>query len=97
VHADGGYRNFDNVQGLREHLYHVSASVIYTVHATLKLVADQSVETSPDPASSNSVRYTTLGAIWVFSPSVGLGCGVKLGHGGLAIDHSYVCGLGVRK
>jgi len=97
VHADGGYRNFDNVQGLREHLYHLSAAVMYTVHDTVKLVADQSVETSPDPASSNSIRYTTLGAIWIVTPGVGLGCGVKHGHGGLAIDHSYICGLGMRQ
>jgi len=97
VHADGGYRNFDNVQGLREHLYHLSAAVMYTLHDTLKLVADQSGETSPDPASSNSVRYTTLGAIWIFSPGVGIGCGVKMGHGDQAIERSYLCGVGMRQ
>ena len=97
VHADGGYRNFDNVQGLREHLYHLSAAMMYTLHDTLKLVADQSGETSPDPASSNSVRYTTLGAIWLFAPGVGIGCGVKMGHGDQAIERSYVCGVGMRQ
>jgi len=97
LHADMGYRNYRNVLGQREDLFHVSASVGYTLHATLKLVADQSGETNPDPASSSSVRYTTIGAVWYVAPNAGLGCGVKLGHGEPAIDRTTICGLGIRR
>lgn len=95
-HADAGYRHLDNELGLREDLYHLSGSVHYTIHDTLKLVADQSGETSLDPGPTGSVRYTTLGAIWIFAPGVGIGCGVKQGHGEFAIDRTYLCGVGLR-
>jgi len=95
--ADAGYRKYRNVLGLREDIYHLSASVGYTLHQTLKVVADRSGETNPDPASSASIRYTTIGAIWFFAPNGGLGCGVKLGHGEPAIDRTYLCGLGIRR
>jgi hypothetical protein len=96
LHADIGYRHVDNVLGLREDLYQASASLHYTYHSTLKLVADYSVENTLDPGPSSYVRYSTLGAIWIFSPSVGIGCGVKLGHGEFAIERTYLCGMGVR-
>jgi hypothetical protein len=96
VHADLGYRYLDNVLGLREDLYHASVSLHYTFHQTLKLVADQSWENTLDPGPTGTVRYTTLGAIWVFAPGVGIGCGVKQGHGEFAIERAYLCGMGLR-
>jgi hypothetical protein len=96
VHADLGYRHLDNELGLREDLVHASAALHYTFHSTLKLVADTSGETRLEPGPSGWVRYTTLGAIWIFSPGVGIGCGVKLGHGEFAIERTYLCGLGAR-
>lgn len=96
LHADIGYRYLDNVLGLREDLYHASVSVHYTLQERLKLVADQSWENTLDPGPTGTVRYTTLGAIWVFAPGVGIGCGVKLGHGEFAIDRTYLCGMGLR-
>jgi hypothetical protein len=96
LHADIGYRYLDNVLGLREDLYHASVSVHYTLQDTLKLVADQSWENTLDPGPTGTVRYTTLGAIWIFAPGVGIGCGVKLGHGEFAVDRTYLCGMGLR-
>jgi hypothetical protein len=96
LHADIGYRYLDNVLGLREDLYHASVSVHYTLQERLKLVADQSWENTLDPGPTGTVRYTTLGGIWVFAPGVGIGCGVKLGHGEFAIDRTYLCGMGLR-
>ncbi len=96
LHANAGYRHLRNVQGLREDLYTVSASVQYAMHESLRLVADQSGETNPLPGSDGSIRYTTLGAIWIVRPGTGLGCGIKLGHGGSSVDRTYLCGLGVR-
>ena len=96
VNADVGYRYLDNVLGLREHLYHASASLHYTFHQSLKLVADYSWENTLDPGPTGSVRYSTLGAIWVFAPGIGIGCGVKMGHGEFAIDRTYLCGMGLR-
>lgn len=96
VHADLGYRHLDNELGLREDLYHASAALHYTLHSKLKLVADYSGETRLEPGPSGWVRYATLGAIWIFSPGVGIGCGVKTGHGEFAIERTYLCGLGVR-
>jgi hypothetical protein len=96
LHADLGYRYLDNVLGLREDLYHASVSMHYTLQERLKLVADQSWENTLDPGPTGTVRYTTLGAIWVFAPGVGIGCGVKLGHGEFAIDRTYLCGMGLR-
>jgi hypothetical protein len=95
-HADLGYRHLDNVLGLREDLYHGSAALHYTIHSTLKLVADYSAESSLDPGPYGLVRYSTLGAIWIFSPGIGIGCGVKLGHGEFAIERTYLCGLSAR-
>jgi len=97
LHADAGYRNYRNVPGLREDVYHLSASVSYTLHQTLKLVADRSGETNPNPASSTSVRYSTIGAIWFFAHNAGLGCGVRVGHGEPAVDRTVLCGVGVRR
>jgi len=96
LHADVGYRYLDNVLGLREHLYHASTSLHYMFHDTLKLVADYSWENTLDPGPTGSVRYSTLGAIWVFAPGIGIGCGVKMGHGEFAIDRTYLCGMGLR-
>jgi Putative MetA-pathway of phenol degradation len=96
VNADVGYRYLNNVLGLREHLYHASASLHYAFHESLKLVADYSWENTLDPGPTGSVRYSTLGAIWVFAPGVGIGCGVKMGHGEFAIDRTYLCGMGLR-
>ena len=96
LHADAGYRHLENALGLREDLYHASASLHYTWHSTLRLVADYSGETRLEPGPSGWVRYSTLGVIWIFSPGFGLGCGVKLGHGEFAIERTYLCGLGAR-
>lgn len=96
LHADIGYRYLDNVLGLREDLYHASVSVHYTLQDRLKLVADQSWENTLDPGPTGTVRYTTLGAILRISESFGIGCGVKLGHGEIAIDRTYLCGMGLR-
>jgi len=97
LHADAGYRYYRNELGLREDLSHVSAAVMYTFHGSLKLVADYSIDTNPDPSSSGAIRYTTVGAIWNFAPGYGIGCGVKQGHGESAIDRSYLCGIGMRR
>jgi len=96
VHADLGYRYLDNVLGLREHLYHASASLHYLYHDTLKFVADTSVENTLDPGPTDSVRYSTLGVIWSVAPGVGIGCGIKYGLSELAIDRIYLCGMGWR-
>jgi hypothetical protein len=96
VHADVGYRYVDNVLGLREHLYHASASLHYAVQGSLRIVADQSWENTLDPGATGTVRYTTLGAIWALAPGTGLGCGVRIGHGEFAVDRTYLCGLGLR-
>ena len=96
LHADLGYRHLDNALGLREDLYHASASLHYTWHSTLRLVADHSGETRLEPGPPGWVRYSTLGMIWIFSPGFGLGCGVKVGHGEFAIERTYLCGLGAR-
>lgn len=96
VHADLGYRYLDNVLGLREHLYHASASLHYLCHGTLKFVADTSVENTLDPGPTDSVRYSTLGVIWSVAPGVGIGCGIKYGLSELAIDRTYLCGVGWR-
>jgi hypothetical protein len=97
LHAQAGYRYFANVQGLREHLYQLSGAATYTLYDKFKLVADYSVETNPDPAVSGTMRFATLGVIWKFAPGYGLGCGVKQGHGGSAIEHTYICGIGMRR
>jgi hypothetical protein len=73
-----------------------TGSLHYRVFPALKLVADYSVENTLDPGPSGSVRYSTMGAVWAFAPTAGIGCGVKLGHGEFAIDRTYLCGLGVR-
>lgn len=96
VHADVGYRRLDNVLGLREDLYHASASVHFTLHRSLKVVGDYSVENTLDPGPSGSVRYSTLGVVWIIAQGVGIGCGVKEGHGEFAIDRTYLCGMGLR-
>jgi hypothetical protein len=96
LHADLGYRHLDNALGLREDLYHASASLHYTWHSTLRLVADYSGETRLEPGPSGWVRYSTWGVIWIFAPGFGLGCGVKLGHGEYAIERTYLCGLNAR-
>jgi hypothetical protein len=96
VHADLGYRYLDNVLGLREHLYHASASLHYMIRSTLKVVADYSVENTLDPGPAGSVRYSTLGAIWAFVPGKAIACGVRMGHGEFAIDHTYLCGVSLR-
>jgi hypothetical protein len=97
VHANAAARTYENDFGLRDRLYLVSGAVMVTIHARLKLIADQTWETNPEPGSDASLRYTTLGAIWIVAPGTGLGCGVKLGHGEPAIDRTYICGLGVRR
>lgn len=96
LHADIGYRYLDNVLGLREHLYHASVSLHYTLLDSFKLVADQSWENTLDPGPTGTVRYTTAGAIWEFAPGSGLGCGMKLGHGEFAVERTYLCGIGLR-
>lgn len=96
VHADAGYRYLDNVLGLREHLYHASAALHYTPRASFKVVADQSWENSLQPGPTGTVCYTTLGAMWVFAPAVGIGCGVRYGHGEFAVERTYLCGMGLR-
>ena len=97
VHANAAARTYKNDFGLRDRLYLVSGAVMVTIHERLKLIADQTWETSPEPGSDASLRYTTLGAIWFVAPGTGLGCGVKLGHGEPAIDRTYICGLGIRR
>jgi Putative MetA-pathway of phenol degradation len=97
VHANAGARSLKSDFGLRDHQYMVSAAVAYTLHEKLKLVADQIWETNPEQGADASVRYTTLGAIWIVAAGTGLGCGVKLGHGEPAIDRTYICGLGIRR
>ena len=97
LHAHAGYRYFANVQGLREHLYQLSGAAMYTIYERLKLLLDYSFETNPDPASSGTLRYATVGAIWAVAPGYGLGCGVKQGYGEGAIDRAYLCGIGMRQ
>jgi len=97
VHANAAARTYENDFGLRDRLYLVSGALMYTIHERLKLIADQTWETNPDPGSNASLRYTTLGAIWIVAPGTGLGCGVKLGHGEPAIDRTTICGLGIRR
>lgn len=97
LHANAAVRTYKNDFGLRDRLYLVSGAVMYTIHERLKLIADQTWETNPDPGSEASLRYTTLGAIWIVAPGTGLGCGVKLGHGEPAVDRTMICGLGVRR
>ena len=82
--------------GLREHLYHASAALHYAPGTSLKVVADHSWENTLDPGPTGTVRYTTLGAIWVFAPAVGIGCGVRYGHGEFAVERTYLCGMGIR-
>jgi hypothetical protein len=95
LHADAGYRYLDNMLGLNDHLYHASAAAHYTVHSTVKLVADYSVENTLDPGPTSLVRYSTLGAIWIIAPGIGVGCGLKQGHGQFAIERTYLCGTGL--
>jgi len=97
LHAHAGYRYFANVQGLREHLYQLSGAAMYTLLHKLKLVADYSFETNPDPAVSGTMRFATLGAIWIAAPGTGLGCGVKWGYGEGTLDRALLCGFGVRR
>lgn len=97
IHANAAARTYKNDFGLRDRLYLVSGAVMYTVHDKLKLIADQTWETNPDPGSDATLRYTTLGAIWIVAAGTGLGCGVKLGHGEPAIDRTLICGIGLRR
>ncbi len=94
-HSHAGYRRNRNTQGLRESLRHLSAAVWFKTSAALRLVADLSIDTDPDPASDRTIRQTVFGLIYSLSKDLDLDAGVRRGTEP-AVDRALLCGLTYR-
>ena len=95
LHSHAGYRKNRNALDQRKTLKHFSVSPWLKPTDKLKLVADFSWDTNPDPASSVKVRQRVLGAIYSVSKSLDLDAGVRRGNEP-AIDRAVLAGVTLR-
>lgn len=96
ISVDGhlGYRGNDNKLGQRESLREVAVAVGYRVDK-VRFVAELTRETNPVPGGS-TIRYTTLGAVWLATRDVHIDAGWRQGHGGAPVDDALLIGATLR-
>jgi hypothetical protein len=95
LHSHVGYRKNRNSQSQRESLMHFSVSPWLKPVEGLKLVADFSWDTNPDPASNVKVRQRVLGAIYSITKNFDVDAGVRRGNEP-AIDRAVMAGITLR-
>lgn len=95
VHADAWVLRNRNTIGERESIYHLSAGVLYQL-GSLRLVADMTRETAPDPSVDQAAYYNVVGVIWSVRRDFGVGAGWKQGRGGASVEDAWLLGAGVR-
>lgn len=94
AHGHVGYRRNENKLGLRESLHEAAAAIGYQVDK-VRFVAEAARETNPVPGGG-TIRYTTLGAVWLATRDVHLDAGWRQGHGGAPIDDALLIGATLR-
>jgi hypothetical protein len=87
-------RNNNNL-GERETLTHAGAGIQYDLRR-VRLVADMTRETAPDPSASGPAYYYVMGVIWPIQRDFGVGAGYKKAGGGAALEDSWLVGAAVR-
>ena len=95
-HSHAGYRYYDNVVDLRTSLWHFSIAATWQVVDPLKLVADLSRDTNPEPGSSSHLDYLIIGAIWTPVKNLDLDIGYRHGTSGAALDRGVLAGMTLR-
>lgn len=95
LHSHAGYRKGRNSRMQRESLKHWSISPWLKPTDQLKLVADLSWDTNPDPASDVKVRQRVLGFIYSINKNLDIDAGVRRGNAP-AIDRAVMAGITVR-
>lgn len=91
-----GYRNNQNTLNERVDLWHLSASVWYTLADNLKLAADIGTDTNPDPSSSDRPRYLVLGAIYSPQENIDIDIGIRKDVTGSVVSHTGLAGITLR-
>jgi len=94
LHAHAGYRRNENKLGERVSLHQVAAAATYRV-GDVRFVGELTRETNPVPGG-RTVRYSTLGAIWLMTRDVDLDIGWRQGNGGAPVDEALLLGVAVR-
>jgi len=95
MHSHVGYRTNRNTQSQRESLKHFSFSPWLKPVEGLKLVADFSWDTNPDPSSTVTVRQRVLGFIYSVTKNFDVDAGIRRGNEP-ATDRAVVAGVTVR-
>jgi hypothetical protein len=96
LHAHAGWRHNSNNVGLRERIVQVAAAAVYKATEETRLILDLSRTTNPDPTSSASIRYVTLGLIHSPLKNLDLDLGWRHAAGDPAIDRSFMFGATLR-
>lgn len=91
LHAHAGYQRNRNSLGERESLNQLSGSAVYRARDQLKLVAELTRETSPDPAQSY-LRVLVIGGIWSVTEYLDLSAGWRRGSGAAAGHRALLLG-----
>jgi len=96
LHAHAGWRRNSNSVGQRERIVQLAAAAVYKATGDTRLFLDLSRTTNPDPASSASIRYVTLGLIHSPRENLDLDLGWRQAAGQPAIDRSFMFGATLR-
>jgi len=95
-HTHVGYKRNRNVHGDRKALRHVSAALSYELAQGLRLVADVSRASNPEPGAATPLRYVIAGAIWSVTSDLDLDFGLKRGKSPAATDNAMLVGATLR-
>jgi len=96
VHTHVGYRDYRNVVGLKNSLWHYSVAATWQIIESLRLVADLSRDSNPVPGFSTPLDYVIAGAIWSPLKNLDLDIGYRHGASGPALDRGLLAGVTLR-
>jgi outer membrane putative beta-barrel porin/alpha-amylase len=96
VIAHLGYTQNRNRVGERSSLWHASAALLYSLTERLRLLADYSDDSRPDPAAGSHGRELVVGATYAVSERIDLGLGLKKGLNDAADDRALRAGVKLR-
>lgn len=94
AHAHVGHRRNENKLNQRVSLNELAMAVGYQVDS-VRFVGELTRETNPVPGG-RTIRYSTLGVIWLASRNFDLDAGWRQGHGGAPEDEALLLGATVR-
>lgn len=94
AHAHLGYRSNENELGQRDSLTELAAAVGYQI-GSLRFVGELTGETNP-VHGGDTIRYSTIGVIWLVSRNLDVDAGWRQGHGGAPEDDALLLGATIR-